>query len=96
MTSEWTVRALQELLDEAEDQDRFNQTKYRQMVSVMAPVNLLQRVDHLVEETPGLTRETVLIRALHVYLTVLGRACRMEGPASAGVDLSRGGDECTD
>jgi hypothetical protein len=94
MTREWTVPALQELLDEAEDQERFNQTKYRQMVNLMAPVDLLQRVDRLVEETPGLTRETILIRALHVYLMIHDRACRPEGAAPAGVSLSPGGAEC--
>ena len=94
MTSEWTVPAIQELLDEAEDQDRFNQTKYRQMVTVMTPVDLLQRVDHLVEETPGLTREAVLIRALHVYLTILGRPCQIKAAGRAGVRLSQGGAEC--
>ncbi len=94
MTREWTVSALQELLDEAEDKERFNQTKYRQMVNLMAPVDLLQRVDRLVEETPGLTRETILIRALLVYLMIHDRACRPESARTAGVSLSPGGAEC--
>ncbi|MGA9753258.1 MAG: hypothetical protein WBS54_15870 [Acidobacteriota bacterium] len=91
MTREWTVPALQDLLDEAEDQERFNQTKYLQMVNVMAPVDLLQRADRLAEETPGLTREAILVRALQVYLLIRDRACPMEGATRAGVNLSQGG-----
>jgi|GEM_PF-6919046 hypothetical protein len=94
MAREWTIRTLQDLLDETEDQERFNQTKYLQMVNLLAPMDLLQRVDRLVEQTPGLTRRAVLIRALHVYLLIRDWASQPTGTMPADVCLSQGGAEC--
>lgn len=57
-----------ELLDDTEDLESLYSSKYFNAMQVLAPIELLQQMDRLVEAKPSLTRQEIVLRALRLYL----------------------------
>ena len=91
MTQELTVTTFQDLLEEAERQEQLYRTKYSQGVSVMAPVELLQQMDRLIERHKELTRQAIILRALRTYLTILEQLDSDNGLPPTTPGFPRGG-----
>ena len=80
-----------ELLDDTEDLDSLYNSKYFNAVQVMAPIELLQQMDRLVEAKPTLTRQEIVLRALRLYLKLHDPALQLAHSPKTNIGTPREG-----
>ena len=80
-----------ELLDDTEDLDSLYNSKYFNAVQVMAPIELLQQMDRLMEAKPSLTRQDIVLRALRLYLKLHDPALRLGAQSKTSIGTPREG-----
>ena len=80
-----------ELLDDTEDLDSLYNSKYFNAVQVLAPIELLQQMDRLVEAKPKLTRQEIVLRALRFYLKLHDPASQILVQPKSNISMPREG-----
>ena len=90
MTQEVILGTPGELLDDTEDLESLYISKYFNAMHVLAPIELLQQMDRLVEAKPSLTRQEIVLRALRLYLKLHDQAGQLGTQPKTNIGTSQG------
>ena len=91
MTQDVILGATRELLDDTEDLESLYSSKYFNAMQVLAPIELLQQMDRLVEAKPSLTRQEIVLRALRLYLKMHDQAGQLGAQPKTDISTPQGG-----